>query len=572
MYVDIIPNRNSPPAILLRESWREGKKTYKKTVANISHWPMEQVQMLKRVLKGEKLIPAEDAFVIKESWPHGHVEAILGTIRKIGLERTIASQPSRQRDLVVAMIAEQILHHDSKLADTRNWHSTTLAQELGVEDADENDLYAALDWLLARQKRIEKKLAKLHFAEGSYAFYDVTSSYYEGHTCSLARWGNNRDKKKGRKVIVYGTLAEQEGRPVAVDVFAGNTGDPKTIPDQVAKLRQDFGLKRLVLVGDRGLLTQTQIDYLRKYPGLGWISALRSKSIRELVEKGSLGISLFDTQNLAEIHSPDFPGERLIACYNPLMAEERNRKRRELLEVTEALLRKIEREVDRRTKKLLKKDEIGLKVGKVINKFKMAKHFDVTIEDSSLEWQRREEKIRQEEMLDGIYIIRTSEPQESISAEQTVKQYKNLSLVEWIYRTVKGLDILIRPIRHRAANRVRAHIFFCMLAYYVVWHMRKALAPLLFEDEELDMQRKTRDPVAKAEPSESAKRKKVTLTTSEGFKVHSFTTLLKALGKRCKHRCYVRGGDPEATFPQLTEPNALQQRAFELLGLMHPVN
>jgi len=552
MYIDIIPNRNSPPAILLRESWREGNKTHKRTVANISNLPMEQVQMLKQVLKGEKLICATDAFVIKESWPHGHVEAILGTIRKAGLERMIGSQPSRERDLVVAMIVEQILHHDSKLADTRNWHSTSLAQELGVEDADENDLYAALDWLLARQKRIEKKLAKLHFAEGSYAFYDVTSSYYEGHTCSLARWGNNRDKKKGHQVIVYGTLADQGGRPVAVDVYAGNTGDPKTIPDQVAKLRQVFGLNRLVLVGDRGLLAQTQIDYLQKYPGLGWITALRSKAIRELVDKGHLGISLFDTQNLAEIYSPDYPIERLIACYNPLMAEERNRKRRELLEMTEALLRKIKGEVDRRTKKPLKKDEIGLKVGKVLNKFKMGKHFDVTIEDSSLEWQRRAEKIRQEEMLDGIYIIRTSEPKESISAKQTVKQYKNLSLIEWIYRTVKGLAILIRPIRHRAANRVRAHIFLCMLTYYVVWHMRKALAPLLFEDEELDLLRKVRDPVAKAEPSESAKKKKKTLTTTEGFPVHSFATLLKALGKRCKHRCYVRGGDPEATFPQLT--------------------
>jgi transposase len=464
------------------------------------------------------------------------------------------------------------MHHDSKLADTRNWHSTTLAQELGVEDADENDLYAALDWLLARQKRIERKLAKLHLSEGGYAFYDVTSSYYEGHTCPLARWGNSRDKKKGRPVIVYGTLADQEGRPVGVDVYAGNKADPKTLPDQVVKLRRAFGLNRIVLVGDRGLLAQTQIEYLEKYPGLGWISALRSEAIRQLVEKGCLEISLFDTHNLAEIHSPDYPNERLIACYNPLMAEQRNRKRRELLEVTESLLIKVKREVDRRTKKPLKKDEIGVKVGKVLNKSKMGKHFDLTIEDSKLEWQRRDEQIRREEMLDGIYIIRTSEPKESISAERTVKQYKNLSLIEWIYRTVKGVAILIRPIRHRAVNRVRAHIFLCMLCYYVVWHMRKALAPLLFEDEELELLRKTRDPVAKAEPSESAKTKKMRLITSDGFSVHSFTTLLKALGKRCKHRCYVRGGDPQATFLQLTEPDALQQRAFELLGLMCPVS
>jgi transposase len=572
MYVDIVPNRNSPPAILLRESRREGKKTHKRTIANISHLPMDQVHLLKQVLKGEKLVRPTEAFVIQESWPHGHVEAVLGTLRKIGLERMIASQPSRQRDLVVAMIVEQILHHESKLADTRNWHSTTLAQELGVEDADENDLYAALDWLLARQKRIEKKLGKRHFSEGDCAFYDVTSSYYEGRTCGLARWGNNRDGKKGRKVIVFGTLADQEGRPVGVDVYPGNTGDPTTIPDQVAKLRQAFGLTRLVLVGDRGLLTQTQIEYLKRYPGLGWISALRSKAIRQLIDKGHLGISLFDTRNLAEIHSPDYPNERLVACYNPLMAEERNRKRRELLDVTETLLRKIRREVDRRTKKPLKKQEIGLKVGRVLNKFKMAKHFDVTIEDSTLEWQRRREQIRREEMLDGIYIIRTSEPKEAIFAEQTVKQYKNLTLVEWIYRTVKGLAILIRPIRHREANRVRAHIFLCMLAYYVVWHMRKALTPFLFEDEELDLLRETRDPVAKAEPSQSAKKKKRTLTTSDGFTVHSLATLLNALAKRCKHRCYVRGADPQSSFFQLTEPDALQQRAFELLGLMRPVN
>lgn len=571
MYVDIVPNRNSPPAILLRESWREGGRIRKKTLANISNWPRQQVEMLRSVLKGETLIPAEKAFVIEQSLPHGHVEAILGTLRKIGLEQVIASQHSRERDLVVAMIVEQILHHDSKLADTRNWHSTSLAEELGVEDADENDLYAALDWLLARQKRIEKKLAKRYFHEGCYAFYDVTSSYYEGRTCSLAQWGNSRDKKKGLPIIVYGTLVEQEGRPVSVDVYPGDTGDPSTLADQVVKLRQSFGLNRIVLVGDRGLLTQTKIEYLAKYPGLGWISALRSASIRELLDKGYLEISLFDRQNLAEICSPEYPNERLIACYNPFMAEERKRKRRELLQVTEELLSKIQREVDRRTKKPLNKAQIGLKVGKVVNKFKMGKHFDVIIEDNKLEWKRKEEQIRQEEQLDGIYILRTSEPKESISAEHTVRQYKNLSLIERIYRTVKAIDILIRPIRHRSEDRVRAHIFLCMLAYFVEWHLRKALAPLLFEDEELDRLRKTRNPVAKAEPSESAKRKKTALTTPDGLPVHSFTTLLGALGTRCKNRCRLRGGGPETTITQLTELDVLQRKVFELLGLMYPV-
>ena len=571
MYIDIVPNRNSSPAILLRECWRDGSKTRKKTVANISNWPMEKVETLRRVLRGEKLIPAEQAFIIEQSLPHGHVEAVLGTLRKIGLEKMIASRRSPERDLVVAMIVEQILHHDSKLADTRNWHSTSLAEELGVEDADENDLYHALDWLLERQDRIENKLAKLYFAEGSYAFYDVTSSYYEGQKCPLARMGNSKDKKKGLPVIVYGTLAEQEGRPVSVDVYPGGTGDSKTLADQVSKLRQRFGLNRIVLVGDRGMITQTQIEYLEKFPGLGWISALRSASIRQLLEKGYLSISLFDTQNIAEICWPKYPNERFIACFNPLLAEERSRKRKELLEATEAGLRKIKSEVNRRTKQPLKESEIGLKVGRVINRFKVAKHFDLTIEDNKLEWMRLEGKIQQEEELDGIYIIRTSEPEESISAGDTVRQYKNLSRIEHIYRTVKGLDILIRPIRHRTEEHVRAHIFLCMLAYNVEWHMRKALAPLLFEDEEVDSLRKTRDPVAKAEPSESAKRKKATRVTSDGFPVHSFRTLLLALGTRCKNRCRLKGGGPETTFVQLTEVDALQRRAFEQLGLMHPV-
>ena len=571
MYVDIVPNRKSPPAILLREAWREGNKTHKKTLANISHWPMEKVQMLRRVLKGEELVPAGKAFHIEQSLPHGHVEAILGTLRKIGLERIIASRRSRERDLVIAMIVEQILHHDSKLADTRNWHSTSLAEELGVEDADENDLYNALDWLFDNKRRIEKKLAKLHLSEGSFAFYDVTSSYYEGRKCPLARRGYNRDKKKGLPVIVYGTLAEEEGIPISVDVYPGGTGDSTTLVDQVVKLRRTFGLDRIVLVGDRGMITQTQIDLLEKYPGIGWISALRSDSIRRLLEKGYLEVSLFDSRNIAEIRWPEHPNERFIACYNPLLAEERKRKRRELLKMTEAGLSRIKREVNRRTKKLLEKAEIGVKVGKVLNKWKVGKHFDLTIEDNKLEWMRREEQIRQEQELDGIYIVRTSETQESISTEDTVRKYKNLSRIEQIYRTVKGIDILIRPIRHRTEKHVRAHISLCMLCYYVEWHMRKALAPILFEDEEVDSLRESRDPVAKAEPSESAKRKKTKLVTPDGFPVHSFRTLLNALGTRCKNRCRLNGGGPETTFTQLTEFDALQSRAFELLGLMRPV-
>ncbi len=571
MYVDIIPNRTSPPAILLREAWRDGNKTRKKTLANISHWPMQKVQLLRRVLKGENLVPAEQAFSIERTLPHGHVEAVLGTLRKIGLENIIASRRSRERDLVVAMIVEQILHHDSKLADTRNWHSTSLAEELDVEDADENDLYNALDWLYKRKGRIEKKLAKLHFAEGSYAFYDVTSSYYEGKTCSLARRGYSRDKKKGLPIIVYGTLADEQGRPISVDVYPGGTSDSTTLMDQVVKLRDAFGLNRIVLVGDRGMITQTQITLLEEFPGIGWISALRSDSIRRLLEKGYLETSLFDNHNIAEIQWPEHPDERFVACYNPLLAEDRNRTRRQLLEATEAQLNRIKREVNRRTKKLLNKAEIGVKVGKVLNKYKVGKHFELTIEDNCLEWMRLEEQIRKEEELDGIYIIRTSETEESLSTADTVRKYKNLSRIEWIYRTVKGLDILIRPIRHRNEIRVRGHISLCMLSYYVEWHMRKALAPLLFEDEEVDLLRASRDPVAKAEPSESAKTKKRKLVTRDGFPVHSFRTLLNALATRSKNRCYFKEGGPETTFTQLTEFDALQHRAFDLLSLTHPV-
>jgi len=402
-------------------------------------------------------------------------------------------------------------------------------------------------------------------------FTMLPAAIMRGKSVPWPVWETAKTRRRGFLSLCMGPLPEQEGRPVSVDVYPGGTGDSKTLADQVLKLRQRFGLNRIVLVGDRGMITQTQIEYLEKFPGLGWISALRSASIRQLLEKGYLSISLFDTLNIAKICWPKYPNERFIACFNPLLAEERSRKRKELLEATEAGLRKIKSEVNRRTKQPLKESEIGLKVGRVINRFKVAKHFDLTIEDNKLEWMRLEGKIQQEEELDGIYIIRTSEPEESISAEDTVRQYKNLSRIEHIYRTVKGLDILIRPIRHRTEEHVRAHIFLCMLAYIVEWHMHKALAPILFEDEEVDSLRKTRDPVAKAEPSESAKRKKAIRVTSDGFPVHSFRTLLLALGKRCKNRCRLKAGGPETTFVQLTEIDALQRRAFELLGLMHPV-
>jgi transposase len=567
MFIDIVPNRKSPPAILLREAWREGQKVQKRTVANLSGWPREKVEALRRLLKNEPLVAPEEAFAIEQSLPHGHVEAVLGTLRKLGLDRLISSRRCRERDLVVAMITERLIHPCSKLATTRLWHNTTLAEELGVSDANEDDLYEAMDWLLAKQEGIEKKFAARHLSEGALVLYDVTSSYYEGRSCPLARFGNDRDGKKGRRIIVYGLLTDGAGRPVAVEVYPGNTGDPSTVSDQTEKLRHRFGLSHLVLVGDRGMLTETQIEKLRAYPGLGWISALRSAAIRDLVESGSLQMSLFDQRDLAEIRSPEFPSERLVACFNPLLAEERKRKRQALLEATEKELGRISKQVARRTKKPLGKDEIGKKVGKVIGRFKVGKHFTVTIEEHHFSFVRNEERIRREEALDGIYVIRTSEPAEHLSAEDAVRSYKNLTQVERAFRSLKGIDLLIRPIWHHTEDHVRAHIFLCMLAYYVEWHMRKALAPLLFDDEALDGNRKKRDPVKPAQPSASAKKKKNLRFTSEGLIVQSFDTLLMELGTRCRNRCRIKSDPKGPTFYQLTEKSPLQERAFQLLGL-----
>ncbi len=567
MYIEKVPNRNSRPAILLREGWREGKKTCKRTIANLTNWPEEKVEALRLLLKGEPMVSAREAFVVERTVPHGHVEAILGTIQRLGLDSIIFSKRCRERDLVVAMIAERLIRPCSKLVTTRFWHTTTLAEELNVSDADEEDLYDAMDWLLARQGQIEKKLAARHLLDGSLVLYDVTSSYYEGRTCPLARFGHNRDRKKGKLIIVYGLLTDDVGRPVAAEVYPGNTGDPSTVPNQVDKLRKHFDLRRVVLVGDRGMLTQTQIDKLKDYPGLGWISALRSFAIRKLVNGGSLQMSLFDERNLAEINSPEFLDERLVACYNPILAEERREKREKLLAATEKGLEKIDKEVARRTKTPLDKSEIGKKVGKVINRYKVGKHFEITIDDGAFSFSHKEESIRGESDLDGIYVIRTSEPAERISPEDTVRSYKRLEQVESAIRCIKGIDLLVRPIHHRTEDHVRAHIFLCMLAYYVEYHMRKALASLLFDDEELDERRKKRDPVKPAKPSVSAKRKKRVRLTPDGLEIHSFQTLLAELATRSRNRCRVKTDPTGPIFYELTEPTPLQKRAFQLLGL-----
>jgi hypothetical protein len=567
MYIDTVPNRHSPPAILLREGWREGAKTRKRTLANLSHWPPHKIETLRRVLRDEVLVAPTDVFETQHTRPHGHVEAILGTIRRIGLDRVIAAKRCPERDLVLAMIVERLMHPCSKLATTRVWQTTTLADELSVRAATEDDLYHAMDWLLTRQPQIEQKLAARHLTDGAVVLYDVSSSYYEGRTCPLARFGHDRDGHTGRPIIVYGVLTDGRGCPVAVSVYPGNTGDPTTVPDQVAKLQQRFGLARLVLVGDRGMLTQPQIDTLKAQPGLGWITALTSVSIRQLVTQGALQPSLFDTTNLAEITTPAFPGERLLACYNPLLADERTRKRQVLLAATEEGLTRLAREVARRTKTPLPGSAIGLKAGKILGRYKMAKHYTLTMADGTFQWARRQASIDAEAQLDGIYVIRTSEPVARLSAADAVRTYKSLSQVERAFRCLKGIDLLVRPIYHRTAERVPAHIFLCLLAYYVEWHMRTALAPILFEDDQLDTERQRRDPIRPAASTASARAKKATHLTPDGLPVHSWDTLMVELASRARTTYRLKADDSRVTFTQVPELTALQRRAYELLGL-----
>jgi transposase len=552
---------------LLRRSIRKGKTVTHETLGNLSHLPDHLIDLIKRSLKGETFVSAADAFRITRSLPHGHVEAVLTMIRKLGLEELIASEPSRRRDLVLAMIAERLLFPSSKLANTRHWLDTTLAEELGVGNADEDQLYDAMDWLLARQETIEKKLAQRHLSDGALVLYDVTSSYYEGKTCPLARFGHDRDGKTGLPIIVYGALTDADGRPVAVTVYPGNTGDPTTVPDQVEALTKRFGLSRVVLVGDRGMLTQTQIDVLKKHPGLGWISALRSGSIRRLLADGLLVRKDLEAERLAEISSPEFPGERLVACYNPQLAEQRRQKRQDLLAATQAELEALAARVARSAEPPETAAEIGVRAGKIINHYKMAKHFILTIRDGHLGWARKDDAITSEEMLDGIYVIRTSESSDRLTAADGVRSYKRLALVEQAFRCLKGIDLLVRPIHHRTADRVRAHILLCLLAYYVEWHLRQAWEPLLFEDEELTVDRRRRDPVAPARASESARQKKKTHVTPDGLPVQSFRTLMAHLGTRCRNTCIVSADPNRIPFRQVTEADVLQAEALRLIKM-----
>ena len=568
MYIESVPNRKSPPAILLREGLRQGPKVVKRTLANLSHWPQHKIDTFRRLLRDEPLVSPQDLLSTQQTLPHGHVEALLTAIAKLGLDSMISAKRCPERDLVLAMILQRLLDPCSKLATTRQWQNTTLAEELGLSQASEEDLYGAMDWLWERKERIENKLAQRHLCEGSLVLYDVSSSYYQGRTCPWAQYGHDRDGQKGLPIIVYGLLTDSEGRPLAVDVYRGNTADSTTVVDQVKKLRERFHLKRVVLVGDRGMLKQPQIENIKAHPEMGWITALTTGAIRGLLAEGSLQLSLLDEKNLVEIQSPVYPGERLMVCHNPLLAEERKRKREDLLAATEKSLTRIAKEAQRRKKKLLPAITIALKVGKVLGRYKMGKHFQCQIEEGKLSWSRRAEAIQQEAQLDGIYVIRTSEAVEQFSSAEVVRGYKSLAQVERAFRSLKGLDLLIRPIHHRREDRVPTHIFLCMLAYYVEWHLRRVWSPLLFADEELPQQRPQRDPVLPARGSESVEAKKLSKQTADGLPVQSFHTLLSNLGSRARVTYRLKGDPSSPTFQQVPPPTPLQAKAYELLKLL----
>jgi transposase len=572
MYIARIPNRTSPPAFLLRESYREGGKVKSRTLANLSHLPEGQIELLARVLKGETLLGADEAFDIVRSRPHGHVVAVLGTLRRLELPALLARSPSRERLLVEAMITARVLDPRSKLATARGLGSetlfTSLGEELALEVLDVDELYAALDWLLSRQASVEKALAKRHLHEGTLVLYDLSATYFEGRCCPLAQLGHAADGKRGKLQIVFGLLCNAEGCPIAVEVFEGNTGDPKTVASQVEKLRQRFGLHRLVLVGDRGVLTEARLRQdIRPREGLSWITALRAPAIRQLVERGSLQLSLFDERDLAEISDAKYPGERLIVCRNPALAAERARKREALLQATEQELDRIVAATTRPKRALRGKDRIGLRVGKVVGKYKVAKHFEIEVGDAGFRYRRKAEAIEAEAALDGIYVLRTDVPREQLGADDTVRSYKSLSVVERAFRSLKTIDLKVRPIHHHLADRVRAHVFLCMLAYYVEWHMRQALAPILFDDDDKAAAEAARQSVVQsAQRSAKAHAKAHTKRTDEGLPVHSFRTLLQDLSTLVKDRIRPKlAGAPE--FDKLTTPTPLQQKALDLLGV-----
>jgi transposase len=563
MHIHVVPNRGSSPTVLLRESYRDGSKVGKRTLANLSSLSARQIEIIRAALRGEELCPVAQCFETTASLAHGHVQAVTLTMQRLSFASLVASKPSCERDLVCAMVASRILAPHTKLATTRWWHTTTLAEDFDVAVATENDLYAAMDWLLARQNTIQKKLAARHLSPGGLVLYDLSSSYFEGSTCPLAKLGYNRDGKKGLLQVNYGLLTNARGCPVAVSVHEGNVADSQTLMPEVQRLRQDFGLERLVMVGDRGMISNKAIDELRETDGIGWITALKSASIRVLVEQGQLQLGLFDEVNLLELNSPDYPGERLVACRNPELAKLRAHKREALLAATEASLAKIKARVD--AGKLSAREQIGLRVGKVINQYKVAKHFELTLSQTVFSFARKRESIAAEAALDGVYIIRTSVPAAQMDAPTCVRNYKSLANVERAFRSLKTIDLKVRPIHHRLADRVRAHILLCMLAYYVEWHMREAWRELMFADTE-QQTKLTRDPVAPAKRSRSALIKAARHTLDDGTPVHSFATLLAELTTIVRNTCRTPSAGADApTFNVVTTPNAKQKRALELI-------
>jgi transposase len=572
MYIEAVPNRNSPPAILLRESYREGGKVRKRTLCNLSDWPTAHVEGLRGVLKGGTVIAAErDAFTVTRSLPHGHVAAALGTARGIGLDRVLGPDGNRCRDLVLALLVGRILEPASKLAAARALSPATaassLGEALGLGEVDEDELYTALDWLLERQPAIETALAKRHLINGTLVLYDVSSSYMEGRCCPLAKRGYSRDGRKGTLQITYGLLCAADGCPVAIEVFDGNTADPMTLASQVEKLKQRFRLDHVVLVGDRGMITQARITEDIKAAGLDWITALRAPAIRTLLETGALQLSLFDQRDMASITAPEFPGERLVVCRNSDLAAERARKRADLLAATERDLARIQAAVTRKRHPLRGTAEIALAVGAVINKHKMAKHFNLDIAEAAFSFARKATEIAAEAATDGVYVVRTSLPAETLDDAAAVRSYKSLARVERAFRCIKTVDLQVRPVRHWLADRVRAHVFLCMLAYYLEWHMRQRLAPMLFDDTDKQAAEALRESVvAQAQRSPTAVTKQTTGLTEDGLPVHSFRSLLADLATLARNTI-TTAITPDYPLTVVTRPTAIQHKAFDLLGL-----
>jgi len=563
MHIQIVPNRGSPPAVLLRESYRDGGKVKKRTLANLSALPADQIEAIRAVLRGDKLAPVAEAFTIVAAQPHGHVQAVMAAMKRLGMAELLASQSDPRRELVLAMLAARILSPHTKLATTRWWQQSTLASELGVSDADEDDLYAAMDWLLARQDRIQKKLAARHLKAGGLVLYDLSSSYFEGKHCPLAKRGYSRDRKAGTLQVNYGVVTDARGCPVAVSVHDGNTADPVTLIPEIERVKSVFAIDQLVIVGDRGMVSQKAIEAIALMPGVDWITALKTGAIRALAEDGAVQLDLFDERDLFELTHRDYPGERLVACRNPQLARLRAYKREDMLRATEAALAPIKASVA--AGRLSGADRIGVAVGKLVNRYKMAKHIALEITDTTFTFARKHEQIEREAALDGIYVVRTSLGAERMDAAGCVRSYKALTQVERVFKTLKSVDLKIRPIHHRLADRVRAHIFLCVLAYYVEWHMREAWREMMFADED-QAAKAERDPVAPAKRSAGALAKINRRQADDGSPLHSFATLISELATLTRNRCLAHGSRSDtAPFTILASPNPTQTRALDLI-------